>query len=120
MQRILVIDDEYPLCTTLAKILREEGYEVLTSQSAKKGLEILNSEKLDLVLLDINMPEMDGIEMLERIRQIDKNLPVIMITGYGALKTAKESMKLGAYDYITKPFDLNFLKLVVKNALSEE
>jgi DNA-binding NtrC family response regulator len=72
-----------------------------------------------LVLLDIKMPKMDGIEVLKRIKKIDKDLVVVMITGYGALDTAKEAMKLGAYEYVTKPFDLDFIKAVIRDVLSE-
>ena len=118
MPKILIIDDELDICNTLVKVLRDEGYEMSASQNAKKGLELLESLRPNLVLLDMKMPEMDGIEALGRIREINKDIPVVMITGYGDLSTAKESMKLGAFDYITKPFDLSFLKSTIRDALS--
>ena len=117
MHKILVIDDELDVCNTLVKILSNEGYQMNASQNAKQGLELLESESPELILLDIMMPEIDGIEALRRIREVDKDIPVIMITGYGDLSTARESMKLGAFDYITKPFDLNFLKAIIRDAL---
>lgn len=120
MQRILIIDDESDVCNTLVRILSSDGYETSASQNAKDGLELLESLSPNLVLLDIKMLEMDGIEALRRIREIDKNIPVVMMTGYGDLDTAKESMKLGAYDYITKPFDLNFLKAIIREALGSD
>ena len=116
---ILVVDDEKDICDFFKDFLTEENYRTLTALNGKEGIEITRKEKPDLVLLDIKMPGMDGIAVLERIKKINPEIQVVMITGYGSLKTAREAMKLGAYDYITKPFDLKFIRQVIKDALSE-
>ena len=116
---ILVVDDEKDICDFLEDLLTEENYRTFTALNGEKAIDITRKEKPDLILLDIKMPGMDGIEVLEKIKGIDPEIPVIMITGYGSLKTAREAMKLGAYDYITKPFDLKFIRQVIKDALSE-
>ena len=116
---ILVVDDEKDICDFLKDFLTEENYRTLTALNGKEGIEITRKEKPDLVLLDIKMPGMDGIEVLEQMKSIHPEIQVIMITGYGSLKTAREAMKLGAYDYITKPFDLKFIRQIIKDALSE-
>jgi DNA-binding NtrC family response regulator len=114
---ILVVDDEKEICTVLSDNLSQEGYRVFTANSGKTALELVKKEKPDLVLLDIRMPEMDGIEVLRRIKKMKKEIVVIMLTAYGTLETARKAMKLGAYDYITKPFDLFSLKSIVKEGL---
>jgi len=114
---ILVVDDEKEICTVLSDNLSQEGYRVFTANNGKTALELVKKEKPDLVLLDIRMPEMDGIEVLRRIKKIKKEIVVIMLTAYGTLETARKAMKLGAYDYITKPFDLFSLKSIVKEGL---
>lgn len=117
MNKILIIDDEEHLCWALEKGLRQEGYQVLTASRGKQGLEIIRNETPSLVILDLKMPEMDGLEVLVKAKDIIPKLPVIMITAHGSIDTAIEAMKLGAIDYITKPFDLDELKIVVKQAL---
>ena len=117
-KKILIVDDEKDTCEILAEILSDEGYETFSARSGRSALVKVEKEKPDLVLLDIKMPQMDGIEGLERIKKIDKGIAVIMITAYGALNTARGAMRLGAYDYITKPFDVNLIKGIVKEALS--
>ena len=118
-RKILVVDDNKETCDILTKTFAEEGYQMFSALSGRLALDTVKKKKPELVLLDIKMPKMDGIEVLKRIKKIDKDLVVVMITGYGALDTAKEAMTLGAYDYITKPFDLDFIKAVVRDALSE-
>ncbi|SHK65908.1 DNA-binding transcriptional response regulator, NtrC family, contains REC, AAA-type ATPase, and a Fis-type DNA-binding domains [Desulforamulus aeronauticus DSM 10349] len=117
MNKILVIDDEEHMCWALEKGLRQEGYQVITATRGKQGLELLRNETPSLVILDLKMPEMDGLEVLIKAKDLLPNLPVIMITAHGTIDTAIEAMKLGATDYITKPFDLDELKLVVKQAI---
>ena len=114
---ILVVDDEKEICTILSDNLSREGYRVFTAYNGKTALELVRKEKPDLVLLDIKMPEMDGIEVLRRIKKMKKKIVVIMLTAYGTLETARKAMKLGAYEYITKPFDLFLLKSIVKEVL---
>lgn len=115
--KILVIDDEEHMCWALEKGLSQEGYRVLTATRGKHGLELMRNEVPSLVILDLKMPEMDGLEVLTRAKDIFPKLPIIMITAHGTIDTAIEAMKLGATDYITKPFDLDELKLIVKQAL---
>ncbi|SDH69625.1 sigma-54-dependent transcriptional regulator [Desulfosporosinus hippei] len=117
MNKILVIDDEEHLCWALEKGLRQEGYQVITATRGKEGLELIQKETPSLVLLDLKMPEMDGLEVLVKARELFPKLLVIMITAHGSIDTAIEAMKLGAIDYISKPFDLNELKIVVRQAL---
>lgn len=114
---VLVIDDEAGIGDILQKILAQDGHDVLTATNGKDGIQHVKKGKVDLVILDIKMPEMDGIEVLEKIHEIDKNIVVIMLTAYGTLGTAREAMRLGAYDYITKPFDNEFVKAMVKEGL---
>ena len=118
METILIVDDEknYPLI--LSAILEEEGYETLTANSGQEALEKLNHSDVDLVLTDMKMPSMDGIELLERIKKINFELPVIMMTAYGTVEKAVEAMQKGAYNYILKPFDNESLVLFVKKAVA--
>ncbi|AQS59375.1 DNA-binding response regulator [Desulforamulus ferrireducens] len=117
VNKILVIDDEEHMCWALEKGLRQEGYQVITATRGKQGLELIRIEVPSLVILDLKMPDMDGLEVLAKAKELIPYLPVIMITAHGTIDTAIEAMKLGATDYITKPFDLDELKLVVKQAI---
>ena len=116
---ILIIDDEVELCQSLSEMLKEEeeGYGVSVVNSGKDGLAEIKEEVPDLVLLDMKMPGMDGIETLEKIKVLDKNILVIMLTAYQTVETAVKAMKLGAYDYISKPFNYEELKIIIKRAL---
>ncbi len=115
--QILVIDDEKDIGLLFEKVLAFEGYTVLTALDGESGLELVNRNKPDIVLLDLKMPKMDGIEVLQRIKKIDKNIVVIIITGYGTIDTARMTLKFGAFDYITKPIDLEYVKAVIKDGL---
>jgi len=116
MARILVVDDEQEVCDMLEKFLTIKGYEVSTALSGEDALALIKKERPHIVLLDIRMPEMDGIECLERIKEIDKEIGVIMITAIKQDDVGKKAMELGAYDYITKPLSLQYLQdcLMVK------
>ena len=118
METILVVDDEKNYLLVLSAVLEEEGYEVLTTVSGLEALEIQKSSDLDLVLTDMKMPGMDGIELLEQIKANDPELPVIMMTAHGTVDKAVEAMQKGAYSYILKPFDNERLTLYVKKAIS--
>jgi DNA-binding NtrC family response regulator len=117
--KILVADDNKETCDTLIEIFAEKVYQTFSALGGPLALDAVKKKKPELVLLDIKMPRMDGIEVLKRIKKIDKEVVVVMITGYGTLDTAKETMRWGAYDYVTKPLDADFIKAVVKDALSE-
>ncbi|OHB95083.1 MAG: hypothetical protein A3I59_03220 [Planctomycetes bacterium RIFCSPLOWO2_02_FULL_50_16] len=116
---ILVVDDDPEIVTLLSKILLNEGYNVMDAQNGLKALRKVEKGGIDLVILDLIMPEMGGIEVLKRLGDIAPKLPVIVLTGHGDLQTAREAMMLGAYEYITKPFDADFVKAVVKKAFKK-
>ena len=120
MAKILVIDDQRSIRNTLKDILELEGYEVELAENGKDGIEIFLESKYDLVLSDIKMPEMDGLEVLSKIMEVHSDVPVVMISGHGNIDTAVESIKKGAYDFIEKPLDLNRLLITVKNALEKK
>lgn len=114
---LLIIDDDPAACRIFKKILGQVGYHVLTTTDSGKGLRLIKEKSPEIVFLDIKMPRVDGIEMLRRIRKIKKDLIVIMLTGYATLDTARKAMELGAYDYVTKPFDLEAIKASIRDAL---
>jgi len=117
MHRILIIDDEIIIRKLFIRLLTREKYKVLTAANGKKGIETVKKEKLDLVILDLKMPEMDGIEALKRIKEFNKNIRVIIITAYGTIKSASEALNLGADDFISKPFDIAKIRVTIKNVL---
>lgn len=119
MANILLIEDEEPIRRVMVKILEEENeqYKVSQATDGKLGVETLTKGNFDLVLCDIKMPKMDGIEVLQQTRLAGNQIPFIMLTGHGNVETAVEAMKLGAYDFIPKPPDLNRLLTAVRNAL---
>jgi len=117
MAKILVIDDEKEICILLQKILAKDNHTVISEIDPVRGLELIRKEKPDCVLLDLKMPNMDGIETLDAIKKIDKDIGVIMVTGHGDVENALEAMKLGAYDYIAKPFDVDFILSLTKRYL---
>jgi|SRR5208283_2936056 len=115
--KILVIDDEKLIRWALEQHLVREGYEVSTAESAEKGLEMIVKDQPDIILLDNRLPEMTGLELLEKLNIRERHLTVIMITAYGMVETAVKAMKLGVYDYISKPFNLDDISVVIKKAL---
>lgn len=122
MIQVLLIEDEEPIRRVLFRILSEENenYQVTEAVDGKEGLKILGSKQFDLVLCDIKMPKMDGIEVLKKSNEKNMHVPFIMLTGHGNVKTAVEAMKLGAYDFISKPPDLNRLLTSMRNALENK
>ncbi|MDC1222059.1 sigma-54 dependent transcriptional regulator [Salibacteraceae bacterium] len=120
MSSILIIDDERPIRSTLRDILEYEKIKITEAEDGIKGLELIKANDYDAILCDIKMPGMDGIEVLEQIQDIKPDIPVIMISGHGNIETAVESLKKGAYDYISKPPDLNRLLVTVRNALDRK
>jgi two-component system nitrogen regulation response regulator NtrX len=122
MSKILIIEDEAAIRRVLKKIISEEneGYEVEEAADGLQGLEIILNNDYDLVLCDIKMPKMDGVEVLEKVKKVKPEIPIVMISGHGDLDTAVNTMRLGAFDYISKPPDLNRLLNTVRNALDKK
>lgn len=122
MSKILIIEDEAAIRRVLTKILSEENktYEIVEAEDGLEGIEKIKNEDFDLILCDIKMPKMDGIEVLEATKKIKPEIPIIMISGHGDLDTAVQAMKMGAFDYISKPPDLNRLLNTVRIGLDNK
>ncbi len=116
MKNILIIDDERSIRNTLKEILEYENNKVEAIESGKQAIELIKKQEFDIVFCDIKMPEIDGIEVLKEIHSIKPEMPIIMISGHGNIETAVEAIKLGAYDFIQKPLDLNRILVTIKNA----
>lgn len=119
MENILIIDDEKSLLDLLNVVLKKEGYRVKTSLAPSKVFDLLEKEDFDLLICDVKLPETSGMEILKYVRENKPELPVIMITAYGSLKQAVEALKVGAIDYILKPFDVEELKIVIAKELEK-
>jgi two-component system NtrC family response regulator len=117
MDTILIVDDEKNYLVVLEALLSPEGYEIVTSEKAQEALRVIQEADVDLVLTDMKMPGMTGMELLEEAKKIKPEVPVIMMTAYGTIEMAVEAMKKHAYDYITKPFQNEELKLTIRKAL---
>ena len=118
--KVLVIDDDPSICRVLSPVLRSEGYEVRTAKDGFEGIKVIKESKIDLVLLDQRMLGIDGLETLRRIKTISPETVVIIMTAYGTIESVVEAMKNGAYDYLTKPFDNERLKLLLSKALEHK
>ncbi len=116
MAKILVIDDERSIRNSMKDILSFEGHEVILAENGMEGLVAVKSDKPEVVFCDIKMPKIEGIEVLQRIKEFTPETPVIMISGHGTIETAIEAIKKGAYDFIEKPLDLNRILITIKNA----
>src|SRR5260221_1189567 len=116
-KQILVVDDEPNLRRVLSAQLERDGYDVHTAEDGEQALLILKENHLDLVITDLRMPKVDGMELLRRALELDDELPVVMITAHGTVDNAVEALKTGAFDYITKPFDQAEVRVIVKKAL---
>ena len=119
MSRILVVDDEQSMRDFLSIMLKKEGYDVVTAENGGGALKAIQAEIFDLVITDVKMPGIDGIEVLKTVKEVSPETVVIMITAFATAETAVEAMKLGAYDYITKPFKVDEIKLVIQKALEK-
>lgn len=119
MAKILVIDDEKPIRDALQNILTAEQYQVDLAENGKKGLELLADNGYDVVLCDIKMPNMDGLEVMDKASQIAGDVPFILISGHGTIEIAVEAVRKGAYDFISKPPDLNRLLITIRNAVEK-
>jgi DNA-binding NtrC family response regulator len=122
LSRILIIEDEAAIRRVLKKIISEENekYQVEEAEDGLAGIEMISKSDFDLVLCDIKMPKMDGVEVLEKVKKLKPEIPIVMISGHGDLDTAVNTMRLGAFDYISKPPDLNRLLNTVRNALDKK
>lgn len=115
--KILVVDDEEIVCLSCQRVLAEEGYEVVTTLNGQEAWRLISEETFDLVIVDLKMPGMDGMELLKEIKKDHPHMPVVMITGFSTVESAVEAMKAGAFDYLPKPFTPDQVTLVVKKAL---
>lgn len=120
MEKILIIDDEAFIRENVERVLHEDGYSVLGASGGNQALEMVADEDVDLVLLDLNLGKEDGIQVLKDLKKIDRDLLVIIITGFGSVETAVEALKLGAFDYIKKPFKADALRVIVRLALQTQ
>lgn len=119
MEKILVIDDEKSILDLLSVVFKKEGYQVETSLSGKKGIELIEKNDFDLILCDIRMPQINGLEVLKKVKTKKSDIPVVMITAYGTIKQAVGALKAGALDYVVKPFDVEELKIIVAQGLEK-
>ncbi|MFN4975583.1 MAG: sigma-54-dependent transcriptional regulator [Bacteroidota bacterium] len=119
MAVILIIDDEKSIRNVLKDILQHEGYQVEEAPDGEQGIKLFSSKSFDLVLCDIKMPKIDGMDVLQQIMELNPEVPVIMISGHGTIETAVEAVKKGAFDFISKPPDLNRLLITIRNALDK-
>ena len=110
MPRVLVVDDEPDAVELLQEFLTAKGYEVCTAEDGEEALRLVKEERPHLILLDIRMPKMNGLEVLKRVREIDREVGVIMVTAVNEEETGRQALELGAFDYITKPLDLQYLE----------
>lgn len=118
--KILILDDDKNFVRVLTNELESEGYEIQKANSGTQALEILEKDGVDVLLLDLNMPDLSGLDVLKRIRTLDLHVEVIILTGHGTVTSAVEAMKLGAYDFLTKPFEMDVLKAVIEKAYEKK
>ncbi len=116
--RILVVDDEEYILRTMEGVLRDEGFEVVSASSGEEALEVVESRNPSLVLLDVWLPQMDGLETLAVLKGRHPNLPVVMMSGHGTAETARKSKTLGAFEFIEKPLNLDKVLLAIESALT--
>ncbi|MDH7481893.1 MAG: sigma-54 dependent transcriptional regulator [Armatimonadota bacterium] len=117
---VLVIDDEEGIRTVLADLFGEMGWHVCEAKDGKSGLDLALSEDFDLIILDLSLPRLDGLALLRKLRESKPDVPVIIITGYATMKSAIEALKLGAFDYVTKPFDLSEVQIIAQHAVERQ
>jgi DNA-binding NtrC family response regulator len=118
--QVLIVDDEKVMQESCSRILMKEGYRFYTVNSGEEAIEEFGRESYDLVLLDLKMPGMGGIETLRRLKEMEPGVTVLIITGYPSIETAVKAIKLGAYDYITKPFTPDALRVAINRALERK
>ena len=114
--KVLIVDDEVVFCENMAKLLNTRGYQVKTVNEGEEAISVLKKEVYDVVVLDLKMPGMNGIDVLKKIKELGVSSQVIMLTGHGGVDTAMEAVKLGAFDYIPKPCEVDELSEMINNA----
>jgi len=119
MEKILIVDDEESIIDILSMMLEKEGYQPVTASDGSEALEVLNREKVDLIISDMRMKPMDGLNFLKEAKNLDSEITVVMMTAYGSIENAVEAMKQGAFEYVIKPFKIDELRLLVKRALEQ-
>lgn len=120
MAEILIVDDEQDILETLPDVLQKWGHHTFIAKNGLEGLKVFKERSLDFVITDVKMPEMDGMELLHKIQELDKNIMVIFLTGYPSLDSAISAMRSGAYDYLVKPVNLDELKLRIERGLERK
>ena len=120
MSNILIVDDEQSYRQLLSLVFEGDGHTIRTASNGREALTLLQSEPADVVISDVRMPDMDGIEMLSSVRESQPDLGVVLMTAFASVETAREAFKLGADDFIQKPFDVEELKLIVKKTLEKQ
>ena len=118
--RLFIVDDEPGICRVLSTLFTRAGWEVMTFNNPAEALKAIPGSDVDVVITDLQMPEMTGVQLLQSLRAGGQNAPVLVITAHGTIASAVEAMRLGAYDYLTKPFDMEAVKLAVERALSHQ
>lgn len=119
-KKVLIVDDQYGIRLLLSEIFTKDGYQTFQAANGKAAIEIVKSESLDIVLLDMKLPGMDGLEILKHIKKIDNQMKVVMMTAYGELDMLEEAKSYGVINHFTKPFDIDELRNAVKEVLTEE
>jgi two-component system NtrC family response regulator len=119
-QVILIVDDEEGVRDGLSELLKDEGYAVVCAEDGEEALNILRTTSIDLILTDMRMPGMSGIDLLKKVHEINDELGVIIITGYGEIESYIEAMSFGAMEYVSKPFKANELRFIVSKILQEK
>ncbi|MDH5726115.1 MAG: response regulator, partial [Nitrospira sp.] len=117
MEKILVVDDEQSLREVLSIMLRRAGYTVISATDGEDAIELIHKEIFDLVITDLRMPKIDGLEVLKAVKSASPETVVLIITAFATADSAVEAMKQGAYDYLTKPFQVDEVQLIIRNAL---
>ena len=120
MSRILVVDDEESMRQLLEIALGKDGHRITLADSGKAATKLIDQNSFDLVISDIKMPDMSGVDVLRHVKETEPGTPVIMVTAYASAETAVEGLRLGAYDYLTKPFKVDELKANIRNALEKK
>ena len=120
MSKVLIIDDEKQILDSLSAILKDDGFEVFTAKDGREGLNLFDTVKPEIVLLDVWMPELDGLQILKMIKEKEKDAIVIVISGHGTISTAVEAVKVGAYDFLEKPLSIDKVLEVISRGLAGE